>query len=221
MGYATLGFPGGPAIQFRIDPSRIDWSFQINTSVTNTVGGRVVQVNGATLSDVVISGLYGERRDQSAAPGEANHPGVSWELARRFEQKIRELMDWQSRDANLHQRMHQTAIFEYQPKGWKFRVYLKDFKDPDGGGTVTMRPGKFSHGYTLTLFVVQDDSTKLIEAGSVNGVIDAAKKQAIDSYISRISSGIGWKPTIYNGNFGNYYDGIFDKIRGNQPRGGG
>lgn len=209
MGYAQIAFPGGPGIQFRIDPQSLDWNFQINTSVTNTLGGRVVQVTGATLSDITIQGLFGEDHSKSATSPTEDPPGVSWKLARRFASVIREMMEWQTRDAQNQGKMHQTARFTYPPMGWDFRVYIKDFSDPDGG-VISIRPEKFSHGYVLTLFVVEDASAAVVKAGEVNGILNKAKAAAINSYIARISDGIGWKPTQYNGNFGSYYQGLFD-----------
>lgn len=213
MGYATLGFPGGPALRFRIDPEEIGWGFNINTAVQDTVGGRVVQVLGATLSDITIAGLFGEKRNREGA-GE-DHPGASWRLANRFANSVREMMEWQARDALRHQRMHKTAVFSYPPHNWRFRVYLKDFADPDGG-TVQHRTGKFSHGYALSLFVVQDESDALVVAGESNGVISKAKQNAVNEYIGRISAGIGWKPSIYNGNFASYYEDLFPDLAGDE-----
>lgn len=216
MGQATLGFPGGPALKFRIDPERIEWNFEINTTVTDTVGGRVVQVLGTTLSDIAITGLFGEDRSRGKiAEGEKDdeHEGRSWRLAQRFASRIRYLMEWQARDALRHDKMHKTAIFSYPPHGWKFRVYVRDLVDPDGGA-VQMRTGKFSHGYQLLLFIVADESTSLLVAGAHNGVLNKARQTAINEYIARISEGIGWKPSMYNGNLGTYYDEMFDLVNG-------
>lgn len=208
MGQATIGFPGGPGIQFRIDPQAINWDFRILTSVQPTVGGRVVQVIGAVLSDITITGLFGEDLDQAkkVAGSGLEHGGRSWRLARRFATKIREMEEYQGRDSQQHNMMAQPAVFSYPPRDWRFRVYVKNFADPDGGA-VTMSAPKFSHGYSLTLFVVQEGSDTLIKAGSRNGVLDQAKQRAISQYISRISDGIGWEPTKYNGDFLNYYGG--------------
>lgn len=206
MGQATLAFPNGPGVQFRIDPQTINWDFRILTSVTNTVGGRVVQVIGAVLSDIVITGLFGEDLAQASKVEGLEHGGRSWRLARRFATKIREMEEYQGRDSQQHNLMAVPAVFSYPPRGWRFRVYIKDIADPDGGA-VTMSSPKFSHGYTLTLFVVQEGSDTLTKAGSRNGVLDQAKARAISQYISRISDGIGWEPTKYNGDFLNYYGG--------------
>lgn len=208
MGYATLGFPGGDGIRFRIDPSSIDWNFQVHTSVTQTIGGRVIQVMGATLSDITISGFFGEDRSKAAAPGSEDHPGQSWLLAHRFSNRIRHLMEAQSEDSTRQGLMRDTAVFSYPPMKWRFRVYIKAIQDPDGG-VFTTRPGKFSYAYQLTLFIVQDGSDALAKPGD-NNFLGQVREKAINDYIGRISEGIGWKPSKYNGNFSTYYDGVYD-----------
>lgn len=212
MGYAKIAFPGGPAIKFRIDPQALTWSFQVNTSVVNTIGGRVVQVNGATLSDITLTGLYGE--DRSKADGTIEYPGRSWRLAKGFARRIREMMDWQARDSQIHAKMHQPAVFTYPPQNWRFRVYLKSLADPDGG-VVTMTTEKFSHGYVLTLFVVQEGSDALVKAGTdSSGMVSQARARAINQYIGRISDGIGWRPSKYNGPLGGYLDFLQEATTG-------
>jgi hypothetical protein len=213
MGYATLGFANGPGIQFRIDPQEVAWGFKINTSVTPTVGGRVVQVNGATLADMTINGLFGEDRaagakasNQPPPKDDPNEPpGRSWRLAKLFAKQVRVLMDQQTFDSSVHALMHPPPTFSYPPRNWKFRVYVKAFGDPDGG-TITFSTGKYSHGYSLTLFIVQDTSDQLIRAGAANGDLNLARQKAINDYLARISDGIGWRPSKYNGNFSDYWD---------------
>lgn len=184
MGFASLGFSGGPSISFRIDPDSIEWNFQINTSVIPTVAGRVVQVLGATLSDMTITGKYGQHV-------KAGSDGESWKLAESFTNKIREIMEYQSRDSTTHGKMHTPATFNYSPKGWRFSVYVKSIADPQGGA-VAHRTGRASYDYVLTLFIVDSLSD------DVRG-LEGAKKNAIDSYIARISDGIGWKFSQFNG----------------------
>jgi hypothetical protein len=70
---------------------------------------------------------------------------------------------------------------------WDMYVYiksLKDVKSPDY--TVEHTTGKFSYGYTLTLFIVEDNT------GTLTTI-------ATDAFIERLSAGVGWQRTAFNG----------------------
>lgn len=184
MGYASLGFSGGPSVSFRIDPDSIEWNFKINTTVIPTVAGRVVQVLGATLSDMSVMGHYGQNHA-------AGQDGESWKLAEAFANKIRQIQEYQSRDSTQRGLMHVPATFNYSPKGWRFQVYIKSLAD-SRGGSVAHATGRFSYDYQLQLFIVDVISDDL-------HVLTGAKKNAVDAYIARISDGIGWHFSQYNG----------------------
>src|SRR5256885_69504 len=110
MGTATLGFAGGPAVAFRLDPDSIEWDWEINTNVIDTIGGRVVQVLGATLNDLTVTGSFGQ--DHSTPQG------VSWRQAEAFLRLVTQIMEFQSQDATQQDRMQAPAIFTYPPKNW-------------------------------------------------------------------------------------------------------
>lgn len=192
MGVASIGFSGGPQVSFRIDPDAIDWSFEIDTTVIDTVAGRVIQVLGATLSDMTIRGHYGQNHSDALG-------GDSWRQAEAFVTAIRKIMEYQSRDATDHGKMHPPATFNYAPKGWRFGVYVKSIQDSQGSGSVTHLVGRASYDYVLTLFIVDARSQDLVPAGTVDGSLDKTKQAAIDSYIARISDGIGWHFSQFNG----------------------
>ncbi|MDQ1041404.1 hypothetical protein QFZ75_007906 [Streptomyces sp. V3I8] len=200
MALASLGFAGGPQLTFRINPSSIDWGFDIHSSVTPTVGGRVVQITGATLRDLTVTGYLGEDRRAGASPdGLADHAGASWRLHEVFMRRCRQIMDHQSRDASRAGMMHAPAIFNYPDRDWRWQVYLKSVEDLDGSASIEHRTGKYSHGYKLTLFIVQSGSASLVTAGQNSSEIDGAQAKAIAAYIERISEGIGWRQSQYNG----------------------
>jgi hypothetical protein len=196
MGTAVLGFAGGPQVTFRIDPQNISWNWNILTNVIETIGGRVVQVIGAYLSDLQIEGSFGQDHSQKSPRDE------SWFQAEAFFQAIESMMEFQSQDSNQQSLMHPPATFSYPPQGLKFSVYIKDITDPEGGNSVTMTPGKFNNRYLLTLFIVQDGSDTLVKAGDSNGVVSQNQAAAIDAYFARISDGIGWHISQYNGPMG-------------------
>jgi hypothetical protein len=189
---ASLGYEDGPSVTFRINPNSVQWNFVVNTQVQPTVGGRVVQVLGATLSDMTIQGSFGEVK-----AGPSNQSQVSWELAERFIAGVRSIMEKQAQDSGRFEKMQPPPVFNMPLKGWRFSAYIKDIQDPKGG-TITHSPDHFSHEYVMTLFIVEDLSQSLVKVGA-NGVINQKKQEAIDAYIGRLSDGIGWVASDYNG----------------------
>lgn len=208
MGLASLGFADGPGLTFRIDPESIDYNVKVHTSVTNTVGGRVIQVLGSHVSDVTIRGSIGESHALGAGKGGAEHDGVSWKMALDFFQRVQAFQMLQSAGANTPGSTTgkgafflKPATFVYSPKGLRFQCYIKAIIDPAGDGTagVVHRVARSNYQYVLVLFPVQEGTSELTKAGTSNGVLDQARARAVDAYISRISQGIGWKFTAYNG----------------------
>jgi hypothetical protein len=183
---------------FRISPSQVFFTYEVDTVVIPTVGGRVVQVYGITMGDVTVQGLFGQQRDGGGRD--------SWELAEEFQAQIASLVGQQSKiptGLQIQGRdptpMHQPFRFVYNDDtpetraaglpvhNWDLMVYIKDLKDvSNAGATIEHATGKYSYGYTLTLFVVEDNSRILKEA-------------AINKFIDRLATGVGWQRTRYNG----------------------
>lgn len=175
----------GP-IRFRIAPQNINWNYQIDTAKYDTLGGQVVQVLGATLSDLTITGQFGQTR------GRNNQQ--SWQLANAFQKQIKSLIDKQTLKApkvtlgrgDKNKQAHAPIPFRYSDgvHDWAFDVLIKSIQDDDG--QLTHATGKFSYSYRLTLFIVQVASENIREV-------------AIDNFIKRLAAGVGWKISIYNG----------------------
>lgn len=190
MGSASLG-----GIRFRIDPSQVSIPYKMNVAVTPTVGGRVVQVHGVTFGDMTIRGLFGQDRVNRRE---------SWQLAEDFSTAVGKLVDKQSARPTMAQLtgddptpMHPTLRFLYNDENsttrrglpvhdWDFNVYVKSLREIEGESTISHTTGKFSYGYTLTLFIVQDNTGKLAQV-------------AQNAFIDRLSKGLGWKRGPYNG----------------------
>ena len=192
MSVASIG-----GVPFRINPSQVTWDYNVDTAVIPTVGGRVVQILGVTLGDMTIQGLFGEDRIT---------PKKSWEMAEAFQNQIAQLVDKQSARPTLAQLngsdptpMHQPLRFIYNDDtattrasglpvhNWDFNVYIKALKDvTDNSSTVAHSTGKYSYGYALTLFIVEDNTGQLA-------------KVAKDQFIDRLSNGLGWQRTSYQG----------------------
>lgn len=192
MGHAQLGSVG-----FRIDPSQVSWTYDVDAAVTQTVGGRVVQVYGVTLGDMIIQGLFGQDR---------RNRRESWELAEIFHKQIARLVDRQSAIPSVAQLsgesrapMHPTVRFTYSDDtperrqanlpihNWDFNVYIKSLKDANEQSLgILHRTGKYTYSYALRLFIVQDNTGRLAQV-------------AKNAFISRLSNGLGWRRSAYNG----------------------
>lgn len=183
MGYATLG-----DFQFRIDPDSIDYNYKVDYAVINTIGGQVVQVLGATTSDITIHGSFGQ---------DHKNKKESWQLAEEFHAKIRQLMDKQLLpNQGTGQPVHQPLRFSFMDgvHNYDFKVLIKSVADADDDGSIEHKSGKFSYHYTLTLFLVEDASLNL-------------KKITTDQFIARIATnGLGWK-NLHYGSVNNSFEG--------------
>jgi hypothetical protein len=192
QGTATLG-----SYTFRINPSQVFFSYDMDTKVIPTIGGRVVQVYGCTLGDMTIQGLFGEERTGAMRQ--------SWQLAEEFATAIGQMVVQQSVPPSVAQLagtdstpMHQPFRFLFNDDtperraagmpvhNWDLNVYIKGLKDAKGEFTVSHETGKFSYGYQLTLFIVEDNAGTLIQG-------------ITDDFISRLADGVGWQQSAFNG----------------------
>ena len=155
--------------KFRLDPSSIQWNFTIKTNAFETVGGRVVQVYGTDTGDMQIEGSFGRG---------------GYVEQKAFLEEMRKIGLAQAANAKA-----KTAVnplrFLYPPKGWDFLVYLKEYRQPGGNNSVMVEPHLVDIPWSLRLFIVEDnaDLTRIV----------------VDNYIARMSIGLGWKQTTFNG----------------------
>lgn len=183
-------------VTFRINPSQVFFSYDMDTKVIPTIGGRVVQVYGCTLGDMTIQGLFGQDR---AGRRE------SWQLAEDFQRGIAEIVIAQSTPPSAAQLqgtdttpMHRPTRFVFNDDtperrkaglpvhNWDLMVYVKSLKDIKSGYTITHQTGKFSYAYQLTLFIVEDNTGTLLNR--IN-----------DDFVTSLADGIGWAQTAFNG----------------------
>lgn len=199
-GFATLN-----GIPFRLNPSSIQWGFSIDTNVEETIGGRVVQVLGATLTDITVSGEYGEKKgyvDTAKSRTRDLYPGkgalLSWELAEAFLERVRVMMDKQSEDSTEQGLRGKILDFRFPEYGWHFGVFVKAIDNGQGAPAINHTVGAIAYKYSLTLFVVEDRSDDLVLASGKGTALSKAKTAAVEGYISRISRGVGWKLSRFN-----------------------
>ena len=167
MGVATLG-----GHTFRVDPTSVSWDFSVTAVDIPAVGGKIVQVLGAKLNDMVVTGSFGVG---------------GWREQEAFLEKMKAMASSQFGMTSGLVTNGEPLRFQYPPKGWDFLVYLTQYADPRGGRrSVTLDP-KTEHApqWQLTLTIIEDNA--------------GLTKVATDAYIARLAEGVGWKQTKFNG----------------------
>ena len=94
--------------------------------------------------------------------------------------------------AAIQEMAGRQSVEPYEPhrfflpqRQWDFQVYIKSMRNPDGSRSISTRPELSNPKFILTMQIVEDRS--------------GLKKAASDLYIKRLTEGIGWKKSIYNG----------------------
>lgn len=166
MGASIGGIP------FTINPTSVSWDYSVKSSSDKTIGGKVIQIYGVTMGDLVVTGQFG-------------NDGVARQ--RDFYNRLSELVDKQV--PSWSKPVARTALFEWPEKGWSFNVYIKAFTQT--GSPVSIQEDVATHNprFTLTLFV-EDQNTS---------VMAAVKDTAASHYLSRLTAGLGWKVSQWNG----------------------
>lgn len=76
--------------------------------------------------------------------------------------------------------------FFFPSRGWDFLCHLRSFGEKTGD--INLSNENFAPSWALTLFITEDNSP-----------IKSVQDSAILQYIQRLSQGLGWEQTKYNG----------------------
>jgi len=100
-GIASLYF-NGKTLRFRTNPNEIWWSYSLNTVVEQTYGGRVVQILGTKIDDLVIKIDCGRG---------------GWTYLMQVVEFLKEMMLEQRKDGG------KSGVFSYTTRNWRLKVY--------------------------------------------------------------------------------------------------
>jgi len=172
MSYGSLA-----GVPFDLDPESIAYHFDIKASATNTVGGRVVQVFGTKISNLLVTGSFGLG-------------GV--EAQQAFLARMISLMQGQegSLGPGGFWQEAQPVVFSYPPRGWNFEVFVLAYTQPGSNSSIVLDNEIINPQWTLELFIVND-----------NGGLVTEQDAALSSYLNRLANGIGWTLNEYNNVF--------------------
>lgn len=160
-------------IPFAVDPSSIRWDYTLKISTKPTIGGKVVQLYGHSMGDLVVSGSFG---------------GV--ERQAKFVKEIDAIAAAQApRVLQSGAAAAPPVRFVWPGQNWDFWVYVRSIQQ--SGASVAIETSEQVHNplYTLTLFVYEDNGN------IVSPMIDSA----MVSYLNRLTAGLGWSQSEYNG----------------------
>jgi hypothetical protein len=143
---ATLG-----GVSFTFDPHSIQWDYTVHISDKPFIGGKVVQVYGATIGDITIEGSFGR------------FDGLDAQLA--FLDRMKRMGSAKVDDA----RTPPTRFF-WPEQRWDFQVYLKRYENPKGGRAIEHSPENFAPEWRLVLHPVSGTST--LQQASVTAFIE-------------------------------------------------
>lgn len=161
-------------VPMRLNPSSVRWPYTMKYADTKTVGGKVFQLLGASLGDLTVAGKFG-------AGGPAEQQAML--------DRIIALMDEQM-PVNGPAK---PVRFLWPERGWDFWCFVKKFTQTGSDVAIEASNQNFAPEYTLTLFIQEDNGS----------LVRTVKTAAAAAFIGRISAGLGWKQTAYNGP-GNY-----------------
>lgn len=98
-GLCSLSF-GNNVLNFRTNPNSITWDYNLITHIEPTYGGRIVQILGVNMDNLVV-------KVDCGAGG--------WPYAMQVVQFMRDLM--------VTQRNGEAATFQYTTRGWNLKVF--------------------------------------------------------------------------------------------------
>jgi hypothetical protein len=99
-GIASIEF-NGKVLRFRTNPNEIWWSYGLNTAVENTYGGRVVQILGAHIDDLVVKVECGRG---------------GWPYLRQVVGFMRDMINDQRGKTD-------PGVFTYTTRNWRLKVW--------------------------------------------------------------------------------------------------
>lgn len=110
-GICTLSAPGQAPLQFRTNPNEITWDYSLITHIEQTYGGRVVQILGVKMDNLVVKVDCGQG---------------GWPYAMYIVQYMRDLM--------VNQRSGNAATFTYTTRNWRLKVFAENVPFHDSVG---------------------------------------------------------------------------------------
>lgn len=159
-------------VPFRINPQSVRWDYTMKYNSRDTVGGRVIQLFGVRLGDLTIEGVFGKG-------GPAEQEGF-----------FNRIVDIIKNQTPLDPKANPNPVrFFWPQRSWDFTCYIRSISQPGTRTSIALDNETINPGYRLVLFIQEDNQN----------ILNAVKDAATAAYINRLTAGMGWKQTTWNG----------------------
>jgi hypothetical protein len=160
-------------MNFVVDPQSVSWDYSVKIGTQPTIGGKVVQLLGFNMGDLIVRGQYPAR-------------STMWNQRKFFERMV-DIAD--SQVPKIGKPSPKPVRFMWPDRNWDFWVYLRALKQDGADVSIERNEAMFSPTYTLTMFVYEDNGN----------IIKAIQGSAQVKFLQRITAGMGWTQTDWNG----------------------
>lgn len=156
-------------VRLEVNPTSVQWDYTLKIATQKTIGGKVIQLYGVKMSDLVISGKMPIKE------------------YRAFFSRVKNIANAQVPSSSNWRPA--PVRFQWPSRKWDFWVYVKGMRS--GGASVSMVEANTNYApeWSLILFVVEDNAD----------IIQVAMDSAKASFIRRITQGMGWVQSEWNG----------------------
>lgn len=159
-------------MEFPVNPESISWDYSVKLATQKTIGGKVVQLYGWRLGDLTVSGSFGRG---------------GWRAQEAFFNHMKNVADEQA--PSLDRPTPQPVRFTWAERGWDFWVYVKALTQKGASVSIETTEAMIAPKYTLTMFIAEDNGQ----------IVQAALDAAQVAYINRLTAGLGWQKSAWNG----------------------
>ncbi len=157
-------------VEFPVNPDDVRWDYSVKLATHPTIGGKVIQLYGWKMGDLMVSGSFGDITRQAA-----------------FFEHLKGVADKQT--PNLDRLVPQPVRFTWAARNWDFWVYLRGVTQMGASVSIEANESIFAPKYQMRLFVAEDNGS----------IVKAASGAAQVAYINRLTAGLGWQKSSWNG----------------------
>ena len=163
-----------------LDPDQVGWRATNKVRSQNTVGGKVVQVYGTSISEVNIIGSYGVG---------------GFESAQAF---LAQVGQWVTNQVGTLTAKQGQGIWNGSPlhflfpfHNWDMQVYIMKFFNPEAAQSIMIDPRVVNYHWALTLYVASNNS----QPTQADPSTDASMIQ----FVNQLAQDFGWYPNQAQG----------------------